>query len=118
MSDNSLETHITIRKFPLSHHQVSMINSSMAYERVPKNGHIQSVPSAPCPDTLLLFQPSKEWTARHLKIAKVQRTNVQIDGIIDAKYLPTDDDPGKTVLQIWIISTPLYILTQCTGTRV
>lgn len=104
MSDNCLETHISslppdFRKFPLSHHQVSMINSSMAYERVPKNGHIQSVPSAPCPDTLLLFQPSKKWTARHLKIAKVQRTNVQIDGIIDAKYLPTDDDPGKAALQ-------------------
>ncbi|KAL5342851.1 hypothetical protein BJX70DRAFT_394293 [Aspergillus crustosus] len=46
-------------------------------------------------DTRVLYQPPHKWTPKHLRIANVeQEFDVPMDRILDAKYIPSDDDPG------------------------
>lgn len=53
-------------------------------------------PSSRATDTRLSYENAKKWTLDHLRITNLQQeTDVSIDRIIDAKYIPFDSVPGK-----------------------
>ncbi|KAI9726720.1 MAG: hypothetical protein M1834_008655 [Cirrosporium novae-zelandiae] len=48
-----------------------------------------------------LLQPPKKWTSEHFRTLKViQQDNLPAEAIIEARYLPSDEDEGDEVSQI------------------
>ena len=47
-------------------------------------------------DTRLIYQNPQHWTLHHLKAVNLQHeTDVALDRIVDANYIPSDSDPGE-----------------------
>ncbi|KAK2807508.1 hypothetical protein FQN50_005376 [Emmonsiellopsis sp. PD_5] len=57
---------------------------------VPSQADSETLPT----DTRLLYQAPKKWTLNHLRITGVQQEHdVPLDRIVDARYIPSDNDP-------------------------
>ena len=47
-------------------------------------------------DTRLIYQTPRHWTLHHLEAVNLQHeTDVALDRIVDAKYIPSDFDSGE-----------------------
>ncbi|KAL2823822.1 hypothetical protein BDW59DRAFT_92518 [Aspergillus cavernicola] len=73
--------------------------SAKPLKRAKSDGHHVFAPSEEALETLptdgrLLYQAPQKWTLNHLRVANVEeKLDVPLDRIVDATFIPTDDDP-------------------------